>query len=359
MKKLFFILSLGLVLTGCYYQSGSQVGSFARGADISWFTEQEADGVKFYNKQGEAEDCLELLQSLGMNAVRYRVWVNHTTGWCNKHEVVEKSVRAAKKGLRIMIDFHYSDNFADPQQQNIPAAWREYSYEQLCEAVFEHTLDVLQELKENGVNVEWVQVGNETTNGMLWPVGKLTDKEQNIDGCWERYAGLTEAGYKACKEVFPNTTVIVHIDNAYMYRGWFYENLKKYGAHFDMIGLSHYPMMLAWNGGKSWQEMNDLAEANIKQLISELHCPVMVAEVGTSASTPELSAQVMKDFVDRIAQIDSCAGIFYWEPQCYAGWKPKEYNALGWGSYDMGSFLPDGKPAPALEILLNDASYEK
>ena len=131
------------MLTGCYYRSSSPKGSFARGADISWFTEMEADGVGFYNQDANAEDCIELLQSLGMNAVRYRVWVNHTTGWCNKQEVVQKAVRAAKKGQRIMIDFHYSDNFADPQQQNIPAAWRDYSYEQLCEAVFAHTRDVL------------------------------------------------------------------------------------------------------------------------------------------------------------------------------------------------------------------------
>ncbi|MBQ7210667.1 MAG: glycosyl hydrolase 53 family protein [Paludibacteraceae bacterium] len=352
MKKLLLLLCIVCTLSSCYYRSNSPRGSYARGADLSWLTEMESDSVSFYNLNGEQQDCLDLLQSIGMNAVRFRVWVNHTTGWCNKDEVVEKSIRAARKGLRIMIDFHYSDNFADPQQQNIPLAWREYDFDLLCAAVREHTLDVLQTLKENRVYVEWVQVGNETTNGMLWPIGKLTDGAENTDGCWERYATLTEVGYQACKEVFPKTTVIVHIDNAYMYRGWFFENLKKFGAHFDMIGLSHYPMMLAWNGGKSWQEMNTLADANIRRLIAEYHKPVMVAEVGTSQDNDSLAAQVMQDFVNRIADIDSCAGIFYWEPECYNQWKPKEYDALGWGPYLMGAFTEEGKPAPAMQIML-------
>ena len=352
MKRIFFLFAISLALTSCYQRTDSPRDSFARGADLSWLTEMESDGVKFYNDNGEATDCQDLLRSLGMNAVRYRVWVNHTTGWCNKDEVVSKARVSAKKGQRIMIDFHYSDNFADPQQQNIPAAWQGYSYEQLCECVFEHTLDVLQTLKENGVDVEWVQVGNETTNGMLWPCGKLLDKQNNVDGCWDRYAGLTQAGYKACKEVFPKTKVIVHIDNAYVYRGWFFENLIERGTQFDMIGLSHYPMMLEWNGGMPWQEMNVRAEANIQRLISTFHVPVMIAEVGTSQGNDSLAAAVMQDFLDRIAPIDSCVGIFYWEPECYGGWKPKEYDALGWGPYLMGAFTEDGRPAPALKAML-------
>lgn len=128
--------------------------------------------------------------------------------------------------------------------------------------------------------------------------------------------------------------------------------MKQYGDKWDMIGLSHYPMMSAWNGGKSWEEMNELAEENIRRLITDWKCPVMIAEMGTFNDDP-LSATVMDDFVRRVEKMDSCAGIFYWEPEVYGGWRPQEYIPLGWGSYDMGAFTRDGKPSNVLQILLN------
>ena len=293
-------------------------------------------------------DCIEYMRGMGMNAVRLRVWVNHSTGWSNKEDLVSLARRAAGKGQRVMIDIHYSDFFADPSHQTIPAAWQEYDYPTMCEAVREHTLDVLYALKEAGVKPEWVQIGNETPNGMLWPMGKVHKEEGN----WKEYAGFTAAGYKAAKEAFPDITVIVHVDNAYERRDWFWEQMKANGGQWDMIGLSHYPMMSAWNGGKSWQEMNELAEENIRRLIHGWHCPVMVAEIGMFANDTT-SSVVMADFIARMQTIDSCAGVFYWEPEVYGGWRPAEYIPLGWGSYDMSAFTPDGKPSEVMQILLS------
>ena len=249
-----------------------------------------------------------------------------------------------------MIDIHYSDFFADPSHQTLPAAWRNYDYDMLLEAVEEHTLDVLYTLKEEGIKPEWVQIGNETPNGMLWPIAKLNGEATSPDA-WDRYAGLTTMGYNAAKEAFSDITVIVHVDNAYERRDWFWSNLAAHGGKWDMIGLSHYPMMSAWNGGKSWMEMNQLAEQNIRRLISDWKCPVMIAEVGMFANDPT-SEIVMADFVERVSVIDSCAGIFYWEPEVYGGWRPQEYIPLGWGSYDMGAFTPDGHPSEVMKILL-------
>ncbi|MBQ6789925.1 MAG: glycosyl hydrolase 53 family protein [Paludibacteraceae bacterium] len=343
-KKKRFILALAAItLTACYYKTDSPRGSWAKGADLSWLSEMEHDGVTF----GQNDDCMELLRGMGMNAVRLRVWVNHSTGWSNKEDMLYLAKRAAKAGQRIMIDIHYSDFFADPNHQTIPAAWQQYDYPTMLEAVREHTLDVLHALKEEGIRPEWVQIGNETPNGMLWPMGQV-DKTQ---GHWAEYAGFTTMGYKAAKEVFPDITVIVHVDNAYERRDWFWESMKAHGGQWDMIGLSHYPMMSAWNGGKTWQQMNELAEENIKRLIHDWHCPVMIAEVGTFANHPE-SEIVMADFIDRITAIDSCAGIFYWEPQVHGGWRPAEYIPLGWGSYDMGAFTPDGQPSKVMEVLI-------
>jgi len=350
MKKLLILALAALTLTACYHQTDSPRGSWAKGADLSWLSEMEHDGVKFYNDANDAndEDCIALLRGMGMNAVRLRVWVNHSTGWSNKEDMLYLAKRAAKQGQRIMIDIHYSDFFADPNHQSIPAAWQTYDYPTMLEAVREHTLDVLYTLKEEGIKPEWVQIGNETPNGMLWPMGQVKGAEGN----WEQYAGFTAIGYKAAKEAFPDITVIVHVDNAYERRDWFWESMHANGGKWDMIGLSHYPMMSAWNGGKSWQEMNELAEENIKRLIHDWHCPVMIAEVGTFANDT-LSPLVMEDFINRITAIDSCAGIFYWEPQVYGQWRPAEYIPLGWGSYDMGAFTPEGQPSDVMQILLS------
>ncbi len=358
MKKLNGFVLCGLValmLTGCYYRTDSPRGSWAKGSDLSWLSEMEHDGLQFYNAAngGKGEDCIELLRGMGQNSVRLRVWVNHPTGWSNKADMVALAKRAAKAGQRIMIDIHYSDFFADPSHQTIPMAWQNYDYPTMLEAVREHTLDVLNTLKEEGIKPEWVQIGNETPNGMLWPMGKVSDQlsDVSIQQGWEHYAGFTRMGYEAAKEVFPDINVIVHVDNAYERRDWFWQAMHAHGGKWDMIGLSHYPMMSAWNGGKSWQEMNELAEENIKRLIRDWHCPVMIAEIGMFAND-SLSPIVMADFVARATAIDSCAGIFYWEPEVYGGWRPEEYKPLGWGSYTMGAFTDEGKPSEVMEVLL-------
>jgi arabinogalactan endo-1,4-beta-galactosidase len=357
-KQILFIAALLAVSLSATAQK------WARGCDLSWLSEMEHDGVKFYNGDAalNGEDCISLLKGMGMNAVRLRVWVNHQTGWSNKADMIGLAKRAAKAEQRIMIDIHYSDFFADPNHQTIPEAWKDYDYETMREAVRSHTLDVLNSLKEAGVQPEWVQIGNETPNGMLWPMGKVekpsdvslqpSEVSEQQSEAWDRYAGFTATGYQAAKEVFPDIIVIVHVDNAYEQRDWFWESMATHGGRWDMIGLSHYPMMSAWNGGKSWQEMNELAEANINRLIDQWHCPVMIAEVGMFANDT-VSATVMEDFIRRIQPIESCAGIFYWEPEVYGGWRPAEYIPLGWGSYDMGAFTTKGQPSKVMQIMLS------
>ena len=360
MKKITLALSLTLLITGCSKQPARTTQSeWAKGADLSWLSEMEHDGMLFYapaaaDGERTSEDCMSILSGMGMNAVRLRVWVNHSTGWSNLPDMLGLARRVANQGLRLMVDIHYSDFFADPQNQTIPAAWQAYDYPAMCTAVRNHTLEVLNALKDAGIEPEWVQIGNETPNGMLWPMAKVSKQlndSANIQA-WERYAGLTTAGYDAAKEVFEDITVIVHVDNAYERRDWFWQAMHEHGGKWDMIGLSHYPMMSAWNGGKSWQEMNELAEQNIRHLIRQWQCPVMVAEVGMYNGT-SLSDTVMTDFVQRATAIDSCMGIFYWEPECYGEWRPQEYIPLGWGSYHMGAFDDSGTPTKVMQILLS------
>jgi arabinogalactan endo-1,4-beta-galactosidase len=192
------------------------------------------------------------------------------------------------------------------------------------QAVANHTTEVLSALKAEGVTPEWIQVGNETRNGMLWPMGQLWNNNGDLPNGWKNYAALTTAGYDACKEIFPEAMIIVHIDNAYENNNWFFRKLKQNGGKFDMIGLSHYPMMKQWSG-KDWDQMNELAAANIRLLHNEFNCPIMVVEIGTIASSVNKAAEVIADFRQRVDTLDYMKGIFYWEPQVYNNWRPKEY----------------------------------
>lgn len=320
-----------------------------RGADLSWITEQEQMGVLFYDSLAQPQEVMSLLKSYGMTAVRLRVWVNHSTGWCNLPDVLVKAKRAAELGLNVMIDFHYSDYFADPSKQNKPAAWKNCPFDALRDSLVAHTTTVLSALQKEGVTPAWVQIGNETRNGMLWPTGQLWNNQGDLPDGWKNYAALTTAGYDATKAIFPDAIVVVHIDNAYENNNWFFRKMKANGGKFDAIGLSHYPMMQSWSG-KNWKEMNKLALNNIKLLHGEFNCPIMLSEIGTLSANAQVptAVQVITDLRAKLDTLPYYDGAFYWEPTCYNNWKPTEYAKDGWGAYNMGAFTSTGQPNQAL-----------
>ena len=336
--------------------------AFARGADVSWASEMEYDmehnparinGSAFKDSKGNT-GLYPVLKAAGVNAIRLRVWVKpeDPNGWSGKDDVVNMAKRAAEAGMSVMIDFHYSDFFADPSRQNTPAEWAGLDLKGLSAKVAEHTKDVLTALKSAGVTPHWVQVGNETRPGMLWEIGRLYNDKGDIPGGWSNYAALTTAGYDAVKSVFPDAQVIVHIDNAYQDNTWFFDKLKANGGKFDMIGLSHYPMT---NSQMTWKAMNSAAILNIKTLASKYGCKVMVCEVGVKASASEIatSTQCLTDFMNSVKSLSVCAGVFYWEPQVDGKWRPAIYEKQGrnWGAYDMGAFTSDGSAITPTSIL--------
>ncbi len=150
--SLFFFLVVLLSATSCKKtttpdpQPPTPTVSIVKGADISWLTEMESSGRKFYNSSGTEQDCIQILKNLGMNAVRLRVWVNPAGGWNGAADVVAKAVRAKNLGMKIMIDFHYSDSWADPGQQTKPSAWASQDFATLKNSVYNHTYDVLTSL---------------------------------------------------------------------------------------------------------------------------------------------------------------------------------------------------------------------
>jgi len=326
------ILLLGACKSDPEVTPEPQAAPFARGADVSWITEMEAAGRKFYNAAGVEQDGLRLLKQLGVNAIRLRVWVNPVDGWCGKDDLLVKARRAHSLGMRLLIDFHYSDTWADPGQQQLPAAWEGKDLDGLTAAVSEHTTDVLGALKAAGITPEWVQVANETGNGMLWETGKAATNMAN-------YAALSNAGYDAVKTVFPGTKVIVHVQNGYdnnLFR-WLFDGLKANGGKWDVVGMSLYPSPY------EWQQRNEQCLANISDMVNRYESEVMICEVGMSWDQAPTAKLFLEDLIKKVRTLPAGKGlgVFYWEPQCYGGWK----------GYTLGAFDQAGKPTAALDAF--------
>jgi arabinogalactan endo-1,4-beta-galactosidase len=306
--------------------------SFAKGADISWITEMEDSGKKFYDINGNRTDLFVLLKSMGINTIRLRVWVNPTPLWCNATDVVAKAVRAKSLGMRIILNFHYSDSWADPGKQFKPAAWASQNFSSLKTSLANHTVDVLTQLKNNGITPEWVQIGNETNDGMLWPEGKASTNMAN-------FAALITEGYNATKSVFPNTKVIVHISNGNdnnLFR-WIFDGLKTYNTPYDVIGMSLYP------SPTNWSTYNQNSLANMNDMVTRYNKEVMVVEVGMSWDSPDACKLFLSDLIAKTKAVTNNKGIgvVYWEPQSYANWK----------GYTLGAFDNSGKPTIALSAF--------
>lgn len=368
MKRIILSLMGLAVMCASYAQD-----VFYKGVDMGWLTEMESRGWKCYDNQGNERECMSLMADYGINAQRIRVWVDPSAhgNWCNKEDVLVKCKRARALNQEIMIDFHYSDWWADPAKQNIPAAWKGHSYEQMKQDLANHTIEVLTYLRQNRIVPKWVQVGNETSNGMLWSV-RMNEKgwewkdengkTQIIDKmghAWtqpEQYAGFFKAGYDAVKSVFPKSVVIVHLDNGFD-NDLYNRNLDilvNNGAKFDMIGMSIYPYW-SMQAGKEPSAEKTITDciANINKVSSKYHVPVMITETGFLVD--EMDKKVMEEGRDNLARLirecmtmthGRCKGVFYWEPQC----RPSQYK--------LGAFTNDGRPTVIMDGFLaqNDLS---
>lgn len=336
------------------------VTTFAHGADISWYTEMEADGRQFYNASGEARSCPVLMKELGMNAVRLRVWVNPENAACNFNnaaDVVAKAKAAKAAGLDVMIDFHYSDLWADPSRQQTPKAWQDLDLAQLSSKVAEHTRTVLQAVVAAGVTPKWVQIGNETRNGMLHPIGQLWNDQGNIANGWSNFVNLYNSGYNAAKAVLPKAYVMLHLNTACKSADnrWWLQQFKQHGGKFDMVAFSHYPQVDEEN--VSPLTVNAEAISYIKEVHNTYKVPVVVAEFGVKTEADEaLATQVTTDFMTQVKALgtDVCCGVFYWEPEVWGQWRPKSYTTFfdNWGAYDMGAFTATGRPSKVMEAFV-------
>lgn len=287
----------------------SESTAMVKGADVSWLTQMEQSGYRFYNDSGKQQDLLLTLKQHGINAIRLRVWVNPAGGWNGLNDVIAKAKRAKAAGFDIMIDFHYSDSWADPGKQTKPAAWQSYTFEQLMSNVYWHTYNSLVALKQAGITPKWVQVGNETNNGMLWDDGKASANMRN-------FAWLINSGYDA---------------------------VKANGAKWDVIGASIYPTQ---TGNGDWFTMNNRCYDNLADMVSRHGKEVMIVEVGMPWDDPKNSYDTLVDLLNKMKWIpdNKGLGVFYWEPQSHNGWQ----------NYSLGLMDQGGKPTYAMDAFLQN-----
>lgn len=321
-----------LMVVDTVFDRSKYEDQFAFGADISWLSQQESWGTVYNNRAGRKTDLMTILKDEeGINAVRFRVWVNPGGGWSGKQDVINLCKRANAKGLKIMIDFHYSDTWADPGSQTVPAEWAsDMSVGALSQRVYDHTYDILNSLKQTGITPRWVQIGNETKRGMLWETGR-TNSTQG----YKNFAALINSGYKAIKDVDQSILAIVHLPDGHdngLYRSMF-DKLRQYGAKWDIIGMSAYPR---------WSHLDVSTDANIRSSInkyltnirdmkSRYGTPVMIVETGHHNDRPKESNNFLAEFMKSLISAGAL-GCFYWEPEAMSG-------------YALGAWDPNTKQA--------------
>jgi arabinogalactan endo-1,4-beta-galactosidase len=312
--------------------------TFFKGADISWLAQMEATGYVFYDENGNPADCLDLLMARGINAVRLRVFVHPSSdkisGHCSPTETAEMAARAKEKGLDVMIDFHYSDTWADPAHQTKPATWANVSFAALQDSLYTHTQYTLNLLKQAGVTPKWVQIGNEIPSGMLWPSGHIDNPQQ--------LAQLLSKGHQAVKDIDTTIQTIVHIDqgNDNARFRWFFDLMQQNGAQFDIIGASYYPH---WLGTDYTVTISDLGN-NLQDMVTRYNKPVMIVEVGGDYWQVDNTKDMLIATIGAALDVpnNQCLGVFYWEPQ---GAKP-------WSGYQLNCWQDNGRPSPALDAFL-------
>ncbi len=325
---------------------------FIKGMDISMVKELEQYGAS-YRLNGKKEDLFAILKTCGTNNVRIRIWPdpydengNSYGGGGNDLETtIEIAERTVQSGMDFMLDFHYSDFWADPAKQVKPKAWKELSGEALETAVYLHTVDTLKALKNHKLVPTMVQVGNEITKGLLWPDGYI---EQT-----ENMAHLLQAGIKGVREECPDARIVLHLDfgtDNKMYRQWF-DQVSSYALDFDIIGMSYYPH---WNGSLSLllDNMNDIssrydkdvlvAETSIGYTTETFGCNGIVyskehEKITGYPATQQGQEAFLRDLFATVRSVNNKRGIgvFYWEP----AWLP--IPDCTWASKSGSKYMKD------------------
>jgi len=340
------MLAMAILARG---QDPSGNGYFVKGADLSLLKSLEDKGVQ-YKDGGEAKDALAIFKAHGCNYVRLRLFVNPdgTRGQVNTLEyTLALAKRVKAMGFRFLLDFHYSDGWADPGKQFIPVAWKDLSHVQLTDRVYSYTKETLAAFQAEGCLPDMVQVGNEINDGMMWPAGgPLSDITK-----FGAFADLLKSGIRAVRE-YPSVKVMVHAANGSDKKKcqWFFDHCEQENVQFDVIGLSYYP----FTDGT----LHELKES-LAILSKNYGKDIMVAETGFfesggSAGKTGLptTPDGQKAFFEAVMQTVAATpggkgrGVFYWAPEWIAG--------AGWKKGKPGGnralFDEEGNALPAMGV---------
>ena len=349
---------------------------FVKGMDLSTLLELERCGAKYYDN-GEERDLLAIMKSYDVDTIRIRLWndpwsetgESYGAGENDLKTSLEIAKRVTAAGFGVLLNFHYSDFWADPGKQIKPKAWADYGVKELEQAVYDYTLESMQTFLDAGVNITMVQVGNELSNGLLWPDGKVPN--------YDNIATFVNAGIRAVRKADAAIPVMIHLDNGgnnALYREWF-DNFTKRGEDFEIIGLSYYPF---WHGSLQMlnDNMNDIAERYGKDLvIAEVSMGYTMEDYKNYeklsdedrkgyATRPALVEKIeypmtkqgqydfMEDFLNRISHIKGGKGkgFFYWEP----AWIP--VPGSGWATPASLKYMND--PGPCGNEWANQALFD-
>ncbi len=333
------------------------------GIDVSTYFEEEAVGAKYYHN-GKEIDPLKQFINQGVNYMRIRVWNNpysldgkpYLGGSCDEDNFIKLAKKAQEYGYHIILDLHYSDFWADPNKQTCPKEWQGLEFEKIVQNVENFTKKVLIHAKNENINVEYIQIGNETTHGMIWPYGRL-DYSVKPHGNFDKLTTLFKAGIKGAKEIFPEIKTIIHLERSFdqaVYYEYF-DQLRKYNVEFDVIGMSYYPY---WHGNF------DEFFANVNMCKKEFHKDVMVMELGYGFTLEDylltnngvnhmvINEESAKEFIDKLPYpiskegqgkfikrfLELCRenevlGVNYWEPLWIPG------NGICWASKEGQEYI--------------------
>ena len=328
---------------------------FIMGMDASCVPALEAGGAKYYDHEGVEKDVYQILSENGINYIRVRVWNDpydgdgngYGGGNCDIENAVEIGKRATEYGMKLLVNFHYSDFWADPGKQMVPKAWKGMDIDQKCEALYAYTKACLQQLVDAGVDVGMVQIGNETN-------GAMCGEDSSALGGWKRIMQLISAGSKAVREVCPEALVAVHFANPEKITNYesYGKNLEYYQVDYDVFASSYYPF---WHGtlDNLAQVLSNIAETYGKKVMVAETSYAFTAEdtdfngntIGDGGGivkeypfTCQGQANLVRNVIDTVAnKTVGGIGVFYWEGTWIsAGGESWEENSALWETYGSG-----------------------
>jgi len=312
---------------------------FAVGADISWLPQMLKSGFVFRNQQGQEQDLFLILKDYGLDTIRLRTWVNPSddphAGHCSAEETLKLALQCKEKGFRLMLNYHYADSWCDPGKQPKPKAWENLKFYNLVQHLYDYTFETMTLFKKNGIDFEWVQIGNEINPGMLLPSGSI----ENPD----KLTVLLNAGYDAVKAVSPDIKAMIHLAEINVLDPIvkFFDKINRYGCHYDMIGFSIYPYFAKQFQNQSYKECIEAFTLGLKEIPERFGKDIMLSEIGGEDDKEEESFQLFYDVIREMSGFPRCKGIILWEPQ----------GARIWSDYQLSSWRSDGTPSNALNAL--------